>query len=313
MTRDMKMKILFNCLIIGMAIFLVSCEEDGPTPEPTIEFLTGDNYVGSDTTLYVNSNFTIGITAESMSEKNITQVSLIRKLDNGTPVLIADTATSSHSVNLHWNVTANATPGFYEEFTCEVSDANHMASSTSLTVYTVAADPGIIYRKNIILTSFNIDLDHFFSTTNGYVYDISDCSNPNIQELIDLAYYDNVTTGHTFMSPDVEFLQTIYPSVADWTHKNITRFSKTEITAGAFDAIETIDEFNNAMENAVEHFDLKFVDNVDEGIQYGGEFAIAFKNKEGIRGLLKVIGVQSSPNFGESIITFDMKIEKDIE
>jgi len=309
----MKTKILFNLLIIGISLFVVSCAEDEPTPEPTVEFITGDNYVGTDTSLFVNSNFTIGITAESKSEKNITQVSLIRKLDNGTPVLIADTATSSHSVNLQWPVTTNGNPGFYEEFTCEVSDANHMTSSISFTVYTVAADPGIIHRKNVILTSFNIDLDHFFSTSNGYAYDISDCINPNIQEIIDLAYYDNVTTGHTFMSPDVEFLHSIYPSVENWTYKNQTRFSKTEITAGAFDAIETIDEFNNALENAVEHFDLKFVDQVDEGIQYGGEFAIAFKNKNGIRGLLKVNDVQSSPNYGESIITFDMKIEKDIE
>lgn len=289
----------------------ISCTKDEETPVPTIEFKTGEfkpgiNYVSVDTTMVVGEEFIIGILAESGSEKNLTNVQVIRKLDGGTPVNVVDSTTSSHSLNLSWPIAASSTAGFYEEFTCEVSDANKMTNSVSFTVYTIPADPGIIIYSDIILASFNLNFDHYFSVSNGATYDTGQCVETEIQELIDLAYFDNVVTGHTIMSPDVAFLNDVYPSMESWTIKNKTKFSKTEITSGAFQAIETIEELDNAFDNAVEELTLEFVDNNEEGQVF------AFINKNGIKGLINITDTQSSANFGESILTFDVKIEKNV-
>jgi hypothetical protein len=106
------------------------------------------------------------------------------------------------------------------------------------------------------------------------------------------------------MSPDVTFLNNIYPVMEFWTNKNQTQFSKTLITTGAFDAIETIVDLTNAIQNAVDDFDLEFVDSNDEGE------VLAFENSNGIKGLIRINSTQTSANHGESFITFDVKIEK---
>ncbi len=305
----MKKVLFFSAFFTFMLIAGISCTKEEDTPEPSIEFKTGEfkpgiMFISADTALIVDTEFTIGILAESNSAKNITNVTIVRKIDGGTPKVIKDSTTSAQSLDLQWKLKTSATVGFYETFTVEVSDANKMMSSISLTIQTLPSDPGIIVYKNKFLTSFQLDFEHFFSVSNGLTYDTTDCQDQDIQALIDFGYFDHITYGHTFMSTDIEFFHTIYPSVELWPLHKKTRFSKTEISSGAFDAIETIDEFINAIDNAVTEFNLEFTDNTEEG------HVIAFKTKNDIRGLLKVNGTQSSPNYGESTITFDVKIEK---
>lgn len=293
-------------LLAFVIITAISCTKDEETPIPTIAFKTGENYVSTDTTMVVGTNFTMGIRAESSSAKNITNVKVIRKLDGGTPENVIDSTTAAPSLSLSWPLTSSGTDGFYEEFTCEVSDANKMTNSVSFTVYTVPADPGIIIYSNVVLASFNLNFDHFLSLSNGVTYDTAQCKETEIQELIDIVYYDNMVTGHTIMSPDVAFLNDIYPSMEYWTIRNETMFSKTEITSGAFQAIESIDELNNAFINAVPELTLEFIDNNEEGQVF------AFITEEGVKGLINITDTQSSANYGESILTFDVKIEKNV-
>jgi hypothetical protein len=229
----------------------------------------------------------------------------VRKVDNGTPVTIKDSVTSSATLDVVIPVKTSGTAGFYEVFTCEVSDANNMKNSINFTIYTLPADPGIVEYKSVILASFQLHtFAHYFSISNGLTYDTADCVSPNVQELIDIAYFDNQVYGHTMMSPNVTFLNNIYPGMVFWTNKNKTQFSKTLITTGAFDAIETIVDLTNAIQNAVDDFHLEFVDSNEEGD------VLAFKNSDGINGLIRINNTQTSANHGESFITFDVKIEK---
>ncbi len=305
----MKRKSYFLAFIAFLVIAGLSCTKEEDTPEPSIEFKTGEfnpgiEFLSVDTSLVVDTEFTIGILAESNSAKNITNVTISRKIDGGTPVNIVNTLTSAQSLDSSWTFITSPTEGFYETFTVVVSDANDMSSSVSLTIFTLPSDPGIIVYENRFLTSFQLDFGHFFSISNGLTYDTADCLTQEVQELIDFGYFDHVTYGHTLMSPDIAFLQTIYPSVENWTIKNTTRFSETEITPGAFDAIETIEQFSTAIDNSVSEFDLEFAANNEE------DQVIAFITKNETRGLLKVKEANTSSNYGESTMSFDVKIEK---
>lgn len=299
-------------LIIPVAFLLIagiSCTKEENNPDPTIEIKAGEfkpgvEYVSMDTSLFVNSEFAFGILAQSTSSKNLTNVKLVRKVDNGTPVTVIDSSTSSQTLDLTWIINASPNQDFYEEFTCEVSDANGMTNSVNITIFTLPTDPGIIVYSNKVLASFQLEFDHFMSISNGATYDTSDCLSGSVQALVDIAYFDHVTYGHTLMSPDEDFLFSVYPSVAFWTNKNKTKFSYTEITSGAFDAIETITDFSNAIDNAVTDFDLDFTGDNEEGD------VVAFMTNDGTVGLLKVKTTQSSANYGESTIIFDVKIEK---
>lgn len=305
----MKKTLYFSVFFTFLLIVGISCTKEEDTPAPSIEFKTGEfkpgiDFISSDTVLVVDTEFEIGILAQSNTAKNITNVTITRKIDGGTPKVIIDSTTSAQSLDLHWTITTSPTEGFYETFTVEVSDANKMSSSVNLTIQTLASDPGIIVYYNKLLTSFQLDFDHFFAASNGRTYDTADCLNEDIQELVDFGYFDQTPYGHTIISADEEFLEEIYPSVSNWSIRNKSKFSETAITPGAFDAIETIEQFNNAIDNAVTEFDLEFVANNEEGK------VIAFITKDETKGLLKVRAIQSSANYGESTMTIDVKIEK---
>jgi len=305
----MKRRSYFLSFIAFLMIAGFSCTKEEDAPEPSVEFKTGEfnlgiEFLSTDTSLVVDTEFTIGIIAQPNSEKNITNVTISRKIDGGTPVDIVNASTSTQSLDSNWTFITSPIEGFYETFTVIVSDANDLSSSVSLTIFTLPSDPGIVVYEDRFLTSHQLDFGHFFSISNGLTYDTADCLTQEVQELIDFGYFDHVTYGHTLMSPDIAFLQTIYPSVENWTINNTTRFSETEITPGAFDAIETIEQFSIAIDNSVTEFDIEFAaNNVEDQV-------IAFITNNETIGLLKIKEANSSANFGESTLTFDVKIEK---
>ena len=296
-------------------IFITSCNKDEEDPTaPTINFITGANYVSNDTILTVSSLFTVGITASSTTDKNLASVKLTRTFEIiGNVDEIYNFSLNSTSFSFDTTLATHPNEGS-ENFICTVTDDNGLSSSVNFTITTVAGDPGIFVYTNINLGSFDSNTNSSFASVTGQTYSQAEAlSDTLIQQKIDWCYFDGDTYGHTLMSPANDEIINVYDSIASWDYRNNTKFEKTNYTANQYDGINNSSQLVLYIQNANPEltFPLNFF---SELLSNPGGFdegdVIAFELYTGKWGFIKVTDVNPGATNGDSTITYDVKVMK---
>ncbi|MBN2173170.1 MAG: hypothetical protein JW731_03495 [Bacteroidales bacterium] len=305
-------------LILLTGLVFTSCNKDeNEEPQnvnPTMNFKggthtpTGMEYVDGDITLSTNETFVVGITASSNSGKNLTNLNITRKFENGAP-FYADTTFNATNFNYDFFFLANNEVGNEDWiFTMEDKDGNK--TQLSFTITTEAIPAGIVEYTDIELGSIDSPTESSFASITGETFLITEAANDaTIQEKIDFVYFDGATYGQTIVSPDDDLAAQVYSSISNWTTRNATLFSRTQLNAAAYDQI--INAFSLLAVTQQLDFDVKFISELKpepaEGFAVGDVFA--FQTATGLFGLIKVTEVNQGATDGLSTIKYDVKVQ----
>lgn len=314
----------FNYLIILLllgGLVLISCsEDDDDNPDeilaPSLSFLGGTyegtnmQYVDADKTLTVGEQFVFGITAKSLSNKDLESVIIERTYEVISTIELLNLNLSSSNYTYDSVVAAYPYEGM-EEFICTVTDKNDKTSTISFTITTVMEDPGINVFNNIELGSWNSTTNSSFGSITGETYSITEAAADSIQSNIDWVYFNGATWGHTLMSPSDTITEDIYPTIADWTVRNQTRFAKTPYDQAVFNIIENDNQLVVYINQANLNFIYDFYSQLNSN---PGGFAvndvIAFETHLGHYGLILVTEVNQNAGNDLSTIKYNVKVVK---
>lgn len=277
-----KLSFLLIAFLAGI-ILLSSCNKDEETlGPPTINFIGGEGYIDGDATIPVNSFFKMGIAASANAEsgKELSTLRLTRAV-NGTTFIDTTYTINESMFNADFTFNAQAA-GITETITFTLTDKADKTASISANITSEAAGVAVTKNTDVLMGSHNDDNGSFYSTVNKLVYNIADASAN--QADIDFLFYLGATNGSTIASPADEDANTVY-AITDWTTKNATLFTDTELTAEAFDAIGAeyvFPEFTG---------DLTDINNLEAGS------VIMFKTVGDKLGLIKVNQINGRGDF----------------
>ncbi|MCD4664725.1 MAG: hypothetical protein K8R68_05585 [Bacteroidales bacterium] len=305
----------FFILTTVVAIIVFACTKEEKNDPPTISFKTGTHvstgmkYISSDTTLFVNDAFLVGITASTNSDKDLSSFQIVRKFEI-SPEVTEDTIFGSATFNFDDFLEANAQDG-HEDFTFIISDKSGNTSQLSFTLGTDPLPPQ--YNEyDVVLGSFGSDtLNQVFASTTGETFRIEDAA-ANADK-IDWLYFDDETFGHTIISPSDS--NNILPQVFDdsylqnWTKKNITTFSRTNLTVAKYDEITNVIKLIEAVYDAdpTDSYISELVPDPEDGFSVNDIFA--FRTEQTKKGLIKITEVYHDTTYAESYIKFSVKVE----
>ena len=221
--------------VLAVSVIMSSCKKDedavGP---PTLDFKGGANYVDEDQTIAVNTIFEVGIaaTANAETNKKLTSLRLTRTANNTTFI---DTTYTINETLFNADFQFNSqSAGVVETILFVLTDGNGQTASQSLNITYEQLGSAVTKNANVLMGSFNDDNGSFYSTSAKMVYSIADATAN--QSSIDFLFYLGVTNGSAIASPADEDANSVY-AIEDWTTKNATLFSMTEMTVEEFDAI----------------------------------------------------------------------------
>jgi len=312
----MKKLSYFIGILLSVIVIIYACtkEEDKNEP-PSISFKTGTHlatgmkYIASDTTLYVNDAFLVGITASTNSDKDLSRFAITRKFET-EPVMTNDTAFGTSTLDYNIFLNANMNSG-YEDFTFIITDKSGNESQLSLTLSTDPLPPQ--YSEfDVVLGSTGSDtLDQAYSSTTGETYGIADAAVN--AEIIDWLYFDNETFGHTIISPSdsnnilAQVFDDIY--LQNWSKKNLTTFSRTNLTVTQYNAIVDVESLIETVYDASpdDPFISEFEPDPEDGFSVNNIFA--FRTEQTKKGLIKITEIYHDTTYTESYIKFSVKTE----
>ncbi len=298
-----------SALFLLASLMFFSCNKESENNDPpTIAFKTGIHtstgmiYVSADTTLTVNDNFIIGITAHSNSEKNLKKLVIERKFE--TSPVKWDTTFSNLSFNFDKIFKASSQVG-NEDWTFTLSDVNGNSSNIGLRITTLELLSDIDYYQGIEFGPYGQNNPNFFAADSGKVYSLTEIDTN--ATYIDWVFFDSNSLQISIMSPDDDGVLVPYPTIeSNWNHRNATRFKETVISASDFDAINTSSQIFILANGA--NLTRLVEAEITGGIHVGNVFA--FIAETGKMGLMKVVTLNNQVDPSLSTISFDIKIQQ---
>lgn len=298
----MKRSLLFALgVLLSSVLFFTACTDDEEPLDqpPTIEFVAGGSFVSSNTTLTVNTPFTVKVLAEA----NVTSASKIQslKISRVFNLQTWDTTLTYNdaSFSLEVTFTSMATAGL-ERITFEITDKAGQKASKFLDITT--EDVNIPIPINTftmrILGSYQSPTGSSFASIDGNVYTLAQAFAN--QGIIDFLYWWGASTSATLGAPDDDLAGQVFTGVnglPNWSVKNGTRFKATTITASEFDALDDGAPIIAAATGA---------DQTRMGTLSAAN-VIAFKTVTGKYGVIKVVSINTG---AAGDITIDVKVEQ---
>jgi hypothetical protein len=269
---------------------------------------TGMHYVNADTTVTINDNFIIGITASSNSEKNLKKLTIVRTFE--TSPIKWDTTFSNLSFTFDKIFKASDQVG-NEDWTFTLSDVNDNSSSLSLRITTIEMLSDIDYYEDVEFGPYGLDNLNFFSVQEGMAYSMSEIdtistTDSTIYNRMDWVFFDSNSLQISIMSPDDDGVLFPYPTIGNWYYRNGTRFKETVISSTDFDAINTSSQIFILANGA--NLTRLVEAEIAGGIHVGNVFA--FITESGKMGLMRVAALDNQVDPSLSTISFDLKIQQ---
>jgi len=230
----MKKSIFFVFAALIGILVVSSCKKDETVGPPTLNFIGGAGYVDEDATLPAGDLFKVGIAASSNTETGEKLISLrvTRTMNN---ITFADSTYELNDAAFNADFTLNGQQGGQmETITFVLTDKADQRATKSLNITYEAEGVAVVKTTGVMIGSFNDDYGSFYSTSAQMTYSIANASTH--QADIDFLYYYGAMNLGTIASPADQQANTVY-AINDWTIKNATLFSATDMTADEFDAI----------------------------------------------------------------------------
>lgn len=293
-------RVAFLC--ITFFVFLYSCKKEiSDYTNPTVEFITADGFISSDTSAKVGDTLSIRVLAQSFSEYPINTIRFQRISPIDT--IVIDTGMHVQSIEMNKNIIKSVAD--WEIWNITTRDRNRKQSTTISLKITKeeSSSYGDITHIQPISLGFqdNSEFESFYSLSHQRIYNMEDAF--SIQEEIHLlSYYDNVDEDeHTIASPGANVPESIFEgqfALENWDTRNTTRFAEPSITIEDFDLCEN-DSLIYATTFAFETGKRK-AKNLKENDIY------SFVSDKGNFGLFKVISLTGNET-GSVVIEIKMK------
>jgi hypothetical protein len=291
------------------SMIIFSCSKDTENNDPpTIAFKTGIHtstgmhYVNTDTTVTVNDDFIIGITAKSNSEKNLKKLTIVRTFE--TSPIKWDTTFSNLTFTFDKIFKASGQVG-NEDWTFTLSDVNENSSSLNLRVTTVEMLSDIDVYEAVEFGPYGVNNPNFFAVDSGMVFSMTEIDTNSTY--IDWVFFDSNSLQISIMSPDDDGVLNPYPTIeSKWNHRAATRFKETVISTADFDAINTSSQIF-ILANGADLTRLVEAE-ITGGMHVGSVFA--FIAESGKMGLMKIVSLNNQVDPSLSTISFDIKIQQ---
>jgi hypothetical protein len=276
----------FSVLIIGL--LLSSCKRDTDFIAPTLQFVSGEGFISSDTVLKPGERFLVGIIAE-MGSDDLTNFHVKRTFPGGEEVIID---TGIHNKKFIYSTYLSKGVRPTETWHFRILDQLGVWTQRS---FTLRNDPFAFYDPVRYIPSLTLGAQQ--NTSTGSFYGLQ---NDSIyfqaqayleQDSIDMLYYYNTLLSYehsTISSPGANIDTVFFPGptgIFYWPVRNTTRYYKTYLSGAAFDNI-TNDSLLIASFNQL-HSKRK-AKSLVPGDTY------SFQTKEGKFGLFRVLSVTGS-------------------
>ena len=287
---------LTTLLMVGVAIFVSSCKKEDEPALPVLSFKTETGYISSDIALPYGDTLLFGIEATSNGTDKLVKFQVF-----GNGLLLMDSTINTDSFSM--GLISTKTILDKEVWKFVITDIAGNFTSDSITI---TGDFGDIYNFNGLALGAqnNTTVDGFisYSASPAVTYTMDEAFDH--QADIDMfCFYEN-TASHvnlmTLAAPGSNITGIFSGSTSpeNYTTKNVTFFSKTDLTPAMFDAVT-----NDAI--ILESFDPNNKFKKAKLLVPGDIYA--FKLQSGKYGLLKVtnvIGVE------DGSLEFDVKLQK---
>ncbi|MCD4694696.1 MAG: hypothetical protein K8S16_00540 [Bacteroidales bacterium] len=310
-----KLSYLLGLIIVAGIIFNACKKDEDETQPPSISFKTGTHvtsgmkYLTSDTTLYINEYFLVGILASTNISKDLSRFLIMRKYESEDVVTYKDTSFSSSSFDINEFIKANEQDGI-EDFTFRIYDKADNYKSLHLTITTKPLPPTLNEYTNVELFYDTISPNSAFASTTGEVINIANAAaNAN---KVDWIYFKDLNYGHAIIAPTAtSILSDVFDTayINGWSHYNATTFARTQLAASQFDGID------NATSLIAAAWTLTYTSFISEmkpepaeGFDVNDVYA--FYTKQYKYGLIKITEVNKGAKNGESSIKCDVKVVK---
>jgi hypothetical protein len=302
----MKRVFLFLGAIMLTSVFLfTSCTEESDPVDlpPTINFVVEAGFISGNTTLTINTPFSVKVlaTANATSAAKIQSIDITRIYNNQT---IWDTTLTFNDASLPpltiEFIALSATGTENIEFKATDKDGQTAKINLQITTEEPAGGPIDTWEMRILGSWNNTTVGSSFASINGNVYMLNEAFAN--QTLIDFIYWEGASTDATIGAPNDANAELVFNTgpyaLVNWTTaRNATLFKTTTVNAAAFDAIndaaECIDIATGADQTRI---GTLAVDQV-----------IAFVTVTNKHGLIKVKAITPG---SDGDITIDIKVEK---
>ncbi len=305
----MNKKYFPSALVLIASMMIFSCNKEAENNDPpTMAFKagthasTGMQYVNGDTTVTVNDDFIIGISAKSNSEKNLKKLTIVRTFE--TSPVKWDTVFSNLTFTFDKIFKASDQVG-NEDWTFTLSDVNENSSSLNLRVTTVEMLSDIEVYEGVEFGPYGFDSPNFFAVDSGMVFSMTEIDTNSTY--IDWVFFDSNSLQMSIMSPDDNGVLNPYPTIeSQWNHRAATRVKETVISAADFDAINTSSQIF-ILANGADLTRLVEAE-ITGGMHVGSVFA--FIAESGKMGLMKIVSLDNQVDPSLSTISFDIKTQQ---
>jgi hypothetical protein len=229
---------LLSLLTVSLIIFfLSSCKKKDNAP-PQIHLTSATGYVYKDSLMAVGKNFKVELSAEFGGDATITNI-IIRNEHDGVVTNYFDTGINNESIK----ISKILTKGVYntEKWTFMAIDKNGGNASVS---FIISRDPnsqfGSIRHMDATMGAQLSNLYGSFLSLNSGQYFFQDSAFAHQDSIEMLYYYDAISSdANTIASPNANIDPSVYNGASgliNWTIKNETRYYKTTLTVGDFNA-----------------------------------------------------------------------------
>jgi hypothetical protein len=267
---------IFSLFLLATVLMFASCSEDDPV-QMSLSFLSGNQWVSSDTTLQYQDTVQVSFAAVSNGSDPLTMFEL-----RGNGITVLDSAFSLPSFGLT-TFLIKGIPAM-DTWTFVIQDAAGHRDSLEIRF---SRNTGIESVNSVVLgAQNNTTLPSFYSVSEKQTYFQLEAFDH--QEKIDLfCFYENTVSHQNFMTlaapgSNITGIFTGPTSPENYTVKNITYFVKTTLTPALFDAISSDEEIIPLFDPAQQFKKAKILLVND---------VYAFKLSNGKFGIFKIIAV----------------------
>lgn len=286
-------------LLLIASILLLGCKKEGVEhPPPTIQLISGAEFVSVDTLLKLGEEFKVGINA---ANPNVNLTNFIIKVETNEIETFVDSGMNTPTLHYEKYVTKGISE--LEKWTFIIRDKDGRSSEVTLNIGldNTGTYGSINYYPDIILGAQNNSLNSFYSIDND-TYSLSEAFQN--QDLIDLCYYYDFidTDENTIASPGANIDASVYPGnegLEYWTVRRESRFKLVDVSE---------EDFLNASNDSL----LLAAHGVADGKRKAKNLAtgntFAFKNDDGRIGLFRVNSI-SGTDEGEVNISIKVQVK----
>lgn len=290
------MRKLFAILII-INILIIGCDKNEVEhPPPTIQLLSGVEFVSHDTILKLGEQFKVGIDA---SNPNVNLTNFIIRVETNEMETFLDSGMNTPTLHYEKYITKGISSSEKWIFIIRDKDGKSYEVAMNIGLDTNSDYGEIDYFSNIDIGAQNNSIASFYSLENN-TFTLSDAFQN--QEKIDFCYYYDLidTDENTIASPGANIDESVYPGsegLQNWSVRRTSRFKLTDVSEEDFFAAT-----NDSL--------LMAAHGVSDGNRKAKNLIVgkifAFKNEDGRIGLFHINSISGT---GEGQVNISVKVQ----